>query len=90
MRWSCPSATSRSGHDHHRHVEISDGERVVAAAEVTANGPEEAARVSLRAEAGHIAPGSRARLVDALLDLPEVQDSARLKATLPLVQAQIR
>ena len=27
-----------AGHDHHRHVEISDGERVVAAAEVTANG----------------------------------------------------
>jgi hypothetical protein len=27
-----------AGHDPHRHVEISDGERVVAAAEVTANG----------------------------------------------------
>lgn len=77
-----------AGHDHHRHVEISDGERVVAAAEVTANGPEEAARVSLRAEAGHIAPGSRARLVDAVLDLPEVQDSARLEATLPLGDAE--
>jgi len=36
--------------------------------------------VSLRAEYGHITPGRRASLVDAVLDLPEVRESARLEA----------
>ncbi len=72
-------------HDRHRHVEISNGGRAVAAAEVTTSpGPDRTARASLRAESGHITPGSRASLVDAVLDLPEVQDCARLEAACPL------
>jgi hypothetical protein len=68
-----------------RHVEIKDGDQTVATAEVTA--PEEGggtARTSMHAASGHIAPGKRANLVDAVLDLPEVQASARLEATVPL------
>jgi len=42
------------------------------------------ARTSLRAAAGHVAPGWRAELVDAVMDLPEVQASRRLEATVPL------
>ena len=72
-------------HERHHHVEVNDNDRPVAAAEVTtsveAGGT---ARASLRAESGHIAPGRRASLVDAVLDLPEVQESARLKAAFPL------
>ena len=68
----------------HRHVEISDAERTVAAAEVTSQGPGGTARASLRAESGHITPGRRASLVDAILDLPEVQESAHLKVAFPL------
>ena len=68
----------------HRHVEISDDERTVAAAEVTSEGPGGTARASLRAESGHITPGRRASLVDAVLDLPEVQESAHLKVVFPL------
>ena len=66
-----------------RHVEVKDGDRIVAAAEVTmpAAGT---ARTSLHAAAGHIAPGWRANLVDAVMDLPEVRASARLEATVPL------
>jgi hypothetical protein len=66
-----------------RHVEIKYGGQVVAAADVTmpAAGT---ARTSLRAAAGHIAPGWRAELVDAVMDLPEVQASHRLEATVPL------
>jgi len=59
----------------HRHVEISDHERTVAAAEVTSQGPGGTAWASLRAESGHITPGRRASLVDAVLDLPEVRES---------------
>jgi hypothetical protein len=72
-------------HDLHRHVEINDGGRTVAVAEVTAaQGSEGTVRVSLRAESGHIPPGSRARLVDAVLDLPEVRGCERLEAAFPL------
>jgi hypothetical protein len=50
-------------HDLHQHVEISNGDRTVAAAEViTSPGSEGTARASLRAESGHITPGSRASL----------------------------
>jgi hypothetical protein len=68
-----------------RHVEIKDGDQTVAAAEVTTS-PEAdgTAQASLHAASGHIAPGSRARLVDAVMDLPEVQASEHLKATVPL------
>jgi hypothetical protein len=40
--------------------------------------------VSLHAEPGHITPGRRASLVDAVLDLPEVQKSARVEAAFQL------
>jgi hypothetical protein len=67
-----------------RYIEVRDGDHTVAAAEVAA--AEEAggtARASLRAPAGHVAPGRRADLVDAVMDLPEVQASARLEAAVP-------
>jgi hypothetical protein len=72
-----------------RHVEVKVGEQTVAAAEVTrceqAGGT---VRTSLYPSSGHIAPGSRAGLVDSVLDLPEVRASARLKATVPLGDAR--
>ena len=72
-------------HHLHQHVEVSDDGRTVAAAEVIISGePGGTARVSLRAEAGHITPGRRASLVDAVLDLPQVRESARLEAAFPL------
>ena len=68
-----------------RHVEVKVGDQTVAAADVTtAEGAEGTARTSLHAASGHIAPGSRASLVDAVMDLPEVQASTRLEATVPL------
>ena len=72
-------------HEASRHVEVRIGDQTVAAAEVTtAEGAEGTARTSLHATSGHIAPGSRASLVDAVMDLPEVQASTRLEATVPL------
>jgi uncharacterized phage protein gp47/JayE len=69
-------------------VEVKVGDQTVAAAEVTtaegAEGTARTARTSLHAASGHIAPGSRASLVDAIMDLPEVQASTRLEATVPL------
>ena len=74
-----------AAHDWYQHVEISDGGRTVAAAEVIiSGGTGGTARASLRAESGHIAPGRRASLVDAVLDLPAVRESTRLAAVFPL------
>ena len=72
-------------HDLRQRVEVSDDDRTVATAEVTTSaGSGGTARVSLRAGPGHIAPGCRASLVDAVLDLPEVQESTRLEAAFRL------
>jgi hypothetical protein len=74
-----------AGNDLRQHVEVSDDDRTVATAEVTTSeGSGGTARVSLHAEPGHITPGRRASLVDAVLDLPEVQDSARVEAAFQL------
>lgn len=71
--------------DTSRHVEVKDGDQSIAAADVTtAAGAEGTARASLHATPGHIPPGSRASLVDAVMDTPEVQTSTRLEATVPL------
>jgi hypothetical protein len=72
-------------HDLHRYLEISDNDGAVASADVTITQQTvRTARASLHAAAGHLAPGSRARLVDALLDLPELHNGARLEAAFPL------
>ena len=68
----------------HHHLEIKEGEETVAAADVTIPPETDTAQASLRAAPGHIPPGCRASLVDAVMDLPGVQDSARLEAALPL------
>jgi hypothetical protein len=71
-----------------QHVEIKDGDQIVAAADVTTHEDHETARASLHAAAGHLAPGRRASLVDAVLDLPQVQESSRLEASVPLGDAE--
>jgi hypothetical protein len=71
-----------------QHVEIKDGDQTVAAAEVSTSEENETARASLHAAAGHIVPGRRASLVDAVMDLPQVQESSRLEASVPLGDAE--
>lgn len=72
-----------------RRVEVKNGDRTVAAAKVTTSDKaEKTVRTSLLPSSGHTPPGSRANLVDAVLDLPEVQASERLEATLPLGDAE--
>lgn len=72
-----------------RHVEVKDGDQTVAAAEVTAlDTPEGTVRASLLPSSGFTPPGSRASLVDAVMDLPEVQGGSRLETTVPLGDAE--
>jgi hypothetical protein len=73
-----------------RRVEIKDGDdQTVAAAEVKkAEHAEGTVRTSLLPPSGPAPPGSRARLVDAVMDTPEVQSSSRLEASVPLGDAE--
>lgn len=74
--------------DRSRHVEVKDGDQTVAVAEVTALADAGGTvRASLLPSSGHTPPGSRASLVDAVMDLPEVRASSRLEATVPLGDA---
>jgi hypothetical protein len=68
----------------HRHVEINHDERTVAAAEVTSQGPSRTAWASLRAESGHITPGRRASLVNAVLDRPKCRKAHAPNVVFPL------
>jgi hypothetical protein len=72
-----------------RHVEIKDeSDRTVAAANVTtANSPEGTVRTSMHADP-YAQPGYRASLVDAVMDLPEVQASDRVEAAVPYGDAE--
>lgn len=71
--------------DKPRHVEVKDEDKTVATAEVTPlDDSGETVRTSLLPPSGATPPGSRATLVDAVVDLPEVQASRRLQATVPL------
>ena len=71
-----------------RRVEIKDGDQTVAAAEVSQHDGG-TTRASLHASSGHVPPGRRADLVDAVVDLPEVQASSRLEATIPLGDGEL-
>jgi hypothetical protein len=68
-----------------RHVEIKDADdHVVAEAEVTtALGPEGTVRTSLHAKNERARRGDRTTLVDVVMDLPEVQASDRVEASVP-------
>jgi hypothetical protein len=66
-----------------RRIEVNDGDETLAAEVTTSSEAGGTARTSLHAASGHVAPGRRADLVDAVMDLPEVQASERLEATLP-------
>jgi hypothetical protein len=62
--------------DKSRRVEVKDGDQPVAAAEV-AEHAEGTVRTSLLPSSGHTPPGSRASLVDAVLETPEVRPARR-------------
>jgi hypothetical protein len=72
-------------HDLRQSLAVGDDDRTVATAQViTSEASGGTARVSLQAEPGHITPGRRASLVDAVLDLPEVRESAHLEVVFRL------
>ena len=71
-----------------RQVEVAEHGEVVAVADVEPTDDQGVVRALLHARAGHLPIGARTRLVDAVLDLPQTQDSNRLEVTLPLGDAE--
>jgi hypothetical protein len=73
-----------------RHVEVrDDDDRTAAVAEVTtAAGPDGTVRTSMYAKSEHVRPGDRAALVDEVMGLPEVRESDRMEAAVPLGDAE--
>ena len=73
-----------------RHVEVrDDDDRTAAVAEVTtARGPDGTVRTSMYAKSEHVRPGDRAALVDEVMGLPEVKESDRMEASVPLGDAE--
>jgi hypothetical protein len=70
---------------HDQQVIITDNGHTVASADVsTPADPHGTARVALHTEAGHLPAGARSHLIDAVLDLPEVQLSDHLQAYVPI------
>ncbi len=69
------------------HVEIDHDGRLVAAGDIERVQPD-VARVSLHVESGHLPPGTRARLVDAVLDNPQVKEAGHITAAVPRGDAE--
>lgn len=62
--------------------------RLVAAADIEMV-DSSAARASLHLESGHLPAGTRQRLVDAVLDAPEVSSRRHVQVALPLGETEI-
>jgi hypothetical protein len=70
-----------------QHITIEDDGRLLAEAVVQSH--PDLVDAQLRVEAGHIPPGARSQLVDAVLDLPNVPGGTRLEITLPTGDAEM-
>ena len=73
--------------DNLQHITIEDDNRVLAEADVRS--APDVVKAALRVEAGHLPPGTRARLVDAVLDIPAAQPGTRLEVTVPAGDAEM-
>ena len=64
-----------------QHITIEDNGHLLAEAVIQSHS--DLVNAYLRVEAGHMPPGTRSQLVDAILDLPNVAPGTRLEMTLP-------
>jgi hypothetical protein len=70
-----------------QHITIDDNGRLLAEADVRATN--QAVQAELRVEAGHLPPGTRTKLVDAVLDFTSAAPGIPLNATLPAGDAEM-
>jgi hypothetical protein len=70
-------------------VQIQTDGRVLAAAEVRPADEPGVVRSTLHVESGQLPSGTRSRLVDAVLEHPEVDRAERLVATMPISDTEM-
>src|SRR3712207_3149980 len=70
-----------------QHIAIADEGRLLAEADVRTS--ERGVHANLRVEAGHLPPGTRTKLVDAVLDLTDAEPGTPLNATVPAGDAEM-
>ena len=79
-----------SAQDHDRQtVEIEDGGRTVASASISGTDRPGVVHSELHAESGSLPPETRAHLVDAVLDHPDVHGADHLVATMPVSDTEM-
>jgi hypothetical protein len=72
---------TRSSDDHEVRIDV-DGQ-MVAAAEVSRTDDPDVVRSAMHVESGHLPAGSRTKLVDAVLEDPQVSAASHLAASVP-------
>jgi hypothetical protein len=70
------------------HIEVDHDGEAVCSADVSLDEDTSAARVSLHAESGHLPTGVRERLVDEVLELPQVKNSDHVSMSVPRGDAE--
>jgi hypothetical protein len=78
---------TRSPSPHEIRIEV-DG-HLVAAAEVSPTEDPDVVRSAMHVESGHLPAGSRTRLVDAVLDDPQVAAAPHLAASVPMGDTEL-
>jgi len=78
---------TRSEHD--AVIQIEDDGHLVATAEVTPRDDAGVVHSDLHVESGHLPPGTRTRLVDAVLEHPDVHGAEVLAATMPIGDSEM-
>jgi len=72
-----------------RHVAIDVDGRCLAMADIEAVSAARTVRASIHVESGHLPVGTCSRLVDAVLDTPEVRQAEHILAFIPRDRAEI-
>jgi hypothetical protein len=70
------------------HIEVDHDGEAVCSADVSLDADTRAARVSLHSESGHLPTGVRERLVDDVLELPQVKSSEHVSMSVPRGDAE--
>jgi hypothetical protein len=70
-------------------IELRENGRMLAAADVRPAEEPGVVRSDLHVESGQLPEGTRTRLVDAVLDLPQVDEAQRLVATMPISDTEM-
>src|SRR5215211_7469673 len=72
-----------------QHLTVHDADHLVAEAMVTSDADLQTVHADLHVEAGHLPPGTRSRLVDAVLDQASAKPGTQLNVTLPAGDSEI-